>query len=335
MVIRVNTNNNYTKLSNYHFKDKRLSLKAKGLLSLMLSLPDNWDYSVEGLSSICKESSGYIKNILDELREYGYLVITKYYPGTDNNSRIKYVYDIYEQALDEPVKDFIEIKDKQQDINSQGVESQGVESQGVVSQVLENQGQSITNILNNTTNKHINNNIYNNSSIKKESGLQPSSSFSTNVVSSHKQLLPGVIKKKNTDVKNHSIGVKYKQKIDKLNLDLDISRALYNWIDVLVSLKKIPSSAQMDLCLNDLLNIMEEIKQKDTILFIIEQTTINGYLSFRWCVPKSNNIYNNKRTYDIPCHENQKDITMKPGESRQDAVQRELKERIENGAKGY
>ena len=47
---RVNKNVNYTVMSNHHLQDKRLSLKAKGLLSYMLSLPDDWDYSLKGLT---------------------------------------------------------------------------------------------------------------------------------------------------------------------------------------------------------------------------------------------------------------------------------------------
>ena len=52
---------------NFHLKDKRLSLKAKGLLSVMLSLPKNWDYSIAGLVAISKESESCIKAILDEI----------------------------------------------------------------------------------------------------------------------------------------------------------------------------------------------------------------------------------------------------------------------------
>ena len=48
-VMRVQKNANYTIMSNHHFKEKKMSLKAKGLLSLMLSLPDDWDYSINGL----------------------------------------------------------------------------------------------------------------------------------------------------------------------------------------------------------------------------------------------------------------------------------------------
>ena len=63
----------YTVMSNYHFKDRRLSLKAKGLLSLMLSLPDNWDFSMMGLTSICIESRDTIRKILNELKNNKYL----------------------------------------------------------------------------------------------------------------------------------------------------------------------------------------------------------------------------------------------------------------------
>ena len=55
-VFRVEKNKGYTVMSNYHLKDKNISLKAKGLLSLMLSLPENWDYTLRGLATINKES---------------------------------------------------------------------------------------------------------------------------------------------------------------------------------------------------------------------------------------------------------------------------------------
>ena len=75
-VIRINKTQNYIVMSNYHLKEKDMSLKAKGLLSLMLSLPDSWDYSIAGLVSICKENETEIKSILKELEEFGYLEIT-------------------------------------------------------------------------------------------------------------------------------------------------------------------------------------------------------------------------------------------------------------------
>lgn len=62
-VIRVVKNCNYTTLSNYHFKDKRLSWKAKGLLSTMLSLPDNWNYTIEGLASLSDDGVKATNNL--------------------------------------------------------------------------------------------------------------------------------------------------------------------------------------------------------------------------------------------------------------------------------
>lgn len=72
-VFRVEKNTNYTTMSNYHLRDRNLSLKAKGLLSLCLSLPETWDYSVRGLVAICKEGKDSIVKILQELERCGYL----------------------------------------------------------------------------------------------------------------------------------------------------------------------------------------------------------------------------------------------------------------------
>ena len=60
-------------MSNYHLKDTGLTLKAKGLLSMMLSLPDEWNYTTRGLASICKESVETIGKTLRELESAGYL----------------------------------------------------------------------------------------------------------------------------------------------------------------------------------------------------------------------------------------------------------------------
>ena len=73
-VFRVERTGDYTVMSNYHLKDKRLSLKAKGLLSLMLSLPDNWDYTTKGLASICKDGIDSICSAVKELEQHGYIV---------------------------------------------------------------------------------------------------------------------------------------------------------------------------------------------------------------------------------------------------------------------
>lgn len=131
-VIRVNKTKDYTIMSNTHLKDKNLSLKAKGLLSIMLSLPDSWNYSIDGLSKICKEGEWSINSTLDELKEYKYLIVTKMYPNQTKSKKIEYIYDIYEK----PRKINSEVK-----INNE----QGGGFLGLDNQPLENQAQLNTN----------------------------------------------------------------------------------------------------------------------------------------------------------------------------------------------
>lgn len=96
-VIRVNKTKNYTVMSNTHLREKKMSLKAKGLLSMMLSLPDEWNYSISGLVSLCKENESAVRSALNELKQFGYLVITKKMPNETENGKIAYEYDVYEQ----------------------------------------------------------------------------------------------------------------------------------------------------------------------------------------------------------------------------------------------
>lgn len=109
-VFRVHKNKNYTTMSNYHLQDKNLSLKAKGLLSLMLSLPNNWDYSVRGLEKICTETKDTINGILNELERNNYLVRTRIYC---NGKISHWEYNIYENNL----------HPKNQDIEKQDIEN--------------------------------------------------------------------------------------------------------------------------------------------------------------------------------------------------------------------
>lgn len=97
-VIRVNKTKDFTVMSNYHFRDKRLSLKAKGLLSEMLSLPEGWDYTVRGLVSINRESKTAVQTTLKELEDCGYLVRTR---TQNDRGQFDYIYDIYEQPVTE------------------------------------------------------------------------------------------------------------------------------------------------------------------------------------------------------------------------------------------
>lgn len=73
-VCKIEKNRNYTTMSNYHLRDPNLSNKARGLLSTMLSLPENWDYTTRGLARICKDGVDGITAQLKELEQYGYLV---------------------------------------------------------------------------------------------------------------------------------------------------------------------------------------------------------------------------------------------------------------------
>lgn len=149
-IIRVNKNRNYVTMSNYHFKEKEMSLKAKGLLSEMLSLPDDWNYSIAGLVAINKESKNTIISTLEELKIHGYLKITKLLPNETTSGRIEYIYDIYE---------------KKQEPKKQGLEKQELEKQG-----LEFSPQY------NINNKIINNKEINNKkekSIKRKSFTKP------------------------------------------------------------------------------------------------------------------------------------------------------------------
>lgn len=77
MVFKIEKTKNYTVMSNYHLQDKNISFKAKGLLSFMLSLPEDWDYSLAGLVSVSKENTKAIRTILNELKDNGYLVIER------------------------------------------------------------------------------------------------------------------------------------------------------------------------------------------------------------------------------------------------------------------
>ena len=97
-IFRIEKNKNYTAMSNYHLQDINLSLKAIGLLSKMLSLPDNWDYSQAGLARICKDGEDSIGSALKELEKYGYLVRER---TRDANGRMSsMVYHVYEIPKD-------------------------------------------------------------------------------------------------------------------------------------------------------------------------------------------------------------------------------------------
>lgn len=101
-IFRVNKNTNYTVMSNHHLQDRTLSLKAKGLLSYMLSLPDDWDYSLKGLTVGCKDGIDSVRSAVHELETKGYLCRSKV---RDPRGRIiDYNYEVFECPQKESVE---------------------------------------------------------------------------------------------------------------------------------------------------------------------------------------------------------------------------------------
>lgn len=151
-VIRVNNTKGFTVMSNYHFQDKEISLKAKGLLGLMLSLPSNWDYSVNGLVTIVKENKAAVQSALKELEEHKYLKRTRV---QDETGRFDYVYDIYEKPYDK----------------LPWTENRCTDIQCTENRCTENQPQINTNkqSTNKQNTKELNTNEYKEKNIKKES----------------------------------------------------------------------------------------------------------------------------------------------------------------------
>lgn len=103
-IMRVHKTSNFTVMSNFHFKEKKMSLKAKGLLSLMLSLPDTWDYSVSGLATLSKDGKDSVMSALGELEKFGYL--TRVRLTNDKGQFTGIEYNIYEEP--QPKKPIVE-----------------------------------------------------------------------------------------------------------------------------------------------------------------------------------------------------------------------------------
>lgn len=94
MIMRTEKNKNYTVMGNYHLRDKELSLKAKGLLSIMLSLPDGWNFSISGLSTLSSDGESAVRTTLKELKSNGYLKRNKV---RCNGKITDWEYIVYEQ----------------------------------------------------------------------------------------------------------------------------------------------------------------------------------------------------------------------------------------------
>ena len=98
-VFRIEKTRDYTVMSNHHLRNAGLSLKSKGLLSMMLSLPEDWNYTTRGLAKICKEGTDSIGSALKELERAGYIVRNRL-----RDSKGKIVDVEYAHILDEDRK---------------------------------------------------------------------------------------------------------------------------------------------------------------------------------------------------------------------------------------
>ena len=126
-VIRVVKNKDYTVMSNAHLHDKRLSLKAVGLLSIVLSLPDDWHYTVNGLVGSVKDGKRAVNGALSELKQYGYLKVNKLYPNSER-SKIEYQYVFYEKP--QGIQN-VPLEQDLQNVDLQNVDIQNVDLQNV------------------------------------------------------------------------------------------------------------------------------------------------------------------------------------------------------------
>ena len=155
-VIRTIKNENYTTMCNTHLRDKNLSLKAKGLLSMMLSLPDKCHLSGKGLEGICKESKNTINSVLNELEDNNYLVRRKRYC---NGKISEWEYIIFENNENHD-EELLHLKNE--DIENEDIEIQDIENRDVY---------KITKELNTKelNTKELNTNEYKEKNIKKES----------------------------------------------------------------------------------------------------------------------------------------------------------------------
>ena len=124
-VFRIERNKGYTIMSNYHLRDTAISLKSKGLLSMMLSLPDEWNYTTRGLAKICKEGVDAIGGALRELEKAGYIV--RRVVRNERGRICDMEYTIYEQPHprqpDPPRPDTTALDTENSDMVTQGPET--------------------------------------------------------------------------------------------------------------------------------------------------------------------------------------------------------------------
>ena len=276
-VVRVEKTKNYTTMSNYHFKEKEMSLKAKGLLSLMLSLPDTWDYTIAGLVSICKENETAIKSGLNELRQFGYLQIIKKMPTETNTGRIEYEYIIHEKPIQE---------DKKQDIENLYIESQHIEKHGQL---------NINKL--NTNNKNIN--IINNINSDNSQNLQIDNlEESKNIIEKPKKEL--TTRQKNAIERNKILEEFIKDEDD------DIKKAIKDYVEI--RRKKGLEPKQLQIILEDFEKSFNN-KPKAVILEQIRKATARGWMALSYednFKGTTKTSYSSKPTFDNTANHNTK-----------------------------
>lgn len=256
---RVNKTSDYTVISNYHLREKEMSLKAKGLLTLMLSLPEDWDYSISGLASICAENETAIKTGLKELKKFGYLRISKIFPSKERgNKKIEYIYEIFEKPLGE------DKRQKEQEIEKQPLEKQKIENQGVEnlpleSQAVENQGQLST--------KELNTNKLNTKEVSTKEYIHVKNEFSRSY----------------EDIKNKWIKIAHEYKLSGTQLKITEKR------------KRVINNLLKEYSTEEVLQAMEKVY---TSRFLQGNNKTGWQMSFDWFINKSNFLKVLEGNYD-------------------------------------
>ena len=262
---RVNKTSDYTVISNYHLREKGMSLKAKGLLTLMLSLPENWDYSISGLASICAENETAIKTGLNELKKFGYLRISKIFPNKKRgNKKIEYVYEIFEKPLKEDKKQK-EQKTEEQTLESQVVENQGVENLPLESQAVENQGQLNT--------KELNTNKLNTKEVSTKEYTYVKNEFSRLC----------------EEIKNNWIEIAHEYKLSGTQLKITEKR------------KRVINNLLKEYSVEEVLQAMEKIRTSN---FLQGNNKTGWQIAFDWFINKSNFLKVLEGNYDDKANSN-------------------------------
>lgn len=154
-VFRIHKTENYTVMSNHHFKERGMSLKAKGLLSLMLSLPDTWNYSISGLVTLSKDGKDSVMSALSELEKFGYLSRKQVTNSKGQFSGVEY--NIFEIPQSENPTSELPILDKRneakalaenrQQLSTKEIKDESIKDLGISSTKKEKDKEEIDSIL--------------------------------------------------------------------------------------------------------------------------------------------------------------------------------------------